>query len=169
MFDVVLNTPFICNANQLTGFYLIQIFTEKLFPFHKICSNFTLKKSTLNTTKFASLKKIHTKIIIVKKNIELNDLGFFCYSAKACPDLSGFMQAHLDRLIQSLCHTSLASPRNFRKLFTNKLAAFSEAFLHTILKGKKRNKVSGHMKHAAMASNVNVANYKHVASDNKNE
>ena len=31
MFDVVLNTPFICNGNQLTGFYLIQIFTEKLF------------------------------------------------------------------------------------------------------------------------------------------
>ena len=59
--------------------------------------------------------------------------------------------------------------RNFRKLFTNKLAAFSEAFLHTILKGEKRNKVSGHMKHAAMASNMNVANYKHVASDNKNE
>ena len=59
--------------------------------------------------------------------------------------------------------------RNFRKLFTKKLAAFSEAFLHTILKGEKRNKVSGHMKHAAMASNMNVANYKHVASDNKNE
>ena len=119
MFDVVLNTPFICNANHLTGFYLIQIFTEKLFPFHKICSNFTLKKPTLNTTKVASLKKIHTKIIIVKKNIELNDLGLICYSAKACPDLSGFIQTHLDRLIQSLCHTSLPSPRRIFEIFAS--------------------------------------------------
>ena len=38
-------------------------------------------------TKFASLKKIHTKIIIVKRNVELNGLGFLCYSSKACPDL----------------------------------------------------------------------------------
>ena len=36
-------------------------------------------------TKFASLKKIHTKIIIVKRNLELNDLGFLYYSAKVCP------------------------------------------------------------------------------------
>ena len=36
-------------------------------------------------TKFASLKKILTKIIIVKINLELNDLGFLYYSAKACP------------------------------------------------------------------------------------
>ena len=50
-----------------------------------------LKKSTLNMTKFASLKKIHTKIIIVKRYLELNDLGFFYYSAKACPDLPGFI------------------------------------------------------------------------------
>ena len=38
-------------------------------------------------TKFASLKKIYTKIIIVKRNVELNGLGFLCYSSKACPDL----------------------------------------------------------------------------------
>ena len=48
-----------------------------------------LKKSALNMTKFASLKKINTKIIIMKRNLELNDLGFLCYSAKTCPDLSG--------------------------------------------------------------------------------
>ena len=42
-------------------------------------------------TKFASLNKIHTKIIIVKINLELNDLGFLYYSAKACPYLSGFI------------------------------------------------------------------------------
>ena len=52
------------------------------------------KKSTLNVTKFVLLKKIHTKIIIVKRNLELNDLGFLCYSAKTCPDLPGFIYAH---------------------------------------------------------------------------
>ena len=42
-------------------------------------------------TKLVSLKKVHTKIIMVKRNLELNDLGFLCYSAKACPDLTGFI------------------------------------------------------------------------------
>ena len=42
-------------------------------------------------TKFASLKKIHTNIIIVKRNLEMNDLGFLCYSAKACSDLFKFI------------------------------------------------------------------------------
>ena len=32
-------------------------------------------------TKFASSKKIHRKIIIVKRNLELNGLGFLYYSA----------------------------------------------------------------------------------------
>ena len=41
--------------------------------------------------KFVSLKKIHSKIIIVKTNLELNDLGFCYYSAKTYPDLSGFI------------------------------------------------------------------------------
>ena len=82
-------------------------------------------------TKSDSLKKIHTKIIIVKRNLELNDLEFLCYSEKkhslTCPGLY--------RLIfQFLYHTFLISPkreidetvnfRNFRKLFTNKFAAF---------------------------------------------
>ena len=48
-----------------------------------------LKKSKLNITKFTSWKKIHTEIIIVKKNLELNDLEFLHYSAKACPDFPG--------------------------------------------------------------------------------
>ena len=50
-----------------------------------------MKKSTLNMTKFASSKKVHTKIILVKRNLELNDLVFLYYSAKAFPDLSGFI------------------------------------------------------------------------------
>ena len=46
-----------------------------------------VKKSTLNITKFVSLKKIHTKIIIIiiivkKSHLELNDLELLCYSAK---------------------------------------------------------------------------------------
>ena len=39
-------------------------------------------KSSLNMTEFASLEKIHTKIIIMKGNIQLNDLGCLTY-----PDL----------------------------------------------------------------------------------
>ena len=57
------------------------------------------KKPTVKMTKFAFLKKIHTKIIIVKISIELNDQGFLCHSAKACPDLSGFIWAHFSIFI----------------------------------------------------------------------
>ena len=42
---------------------------------------FYAKTSTLNMTEFASLKKIHTKIIIVKRNIQFWDVS----------DLSGFI------------------------------------------------------------------------------
>ena len=50
-------------------------------------------------TKFTSLKKIHTKIIIVKRNFELNDLGVLCYSTKACPDLPRFIKVHFSIFI----------------------------------------------------------------------
>ena len=102
MFCWVLNMLFLCNTNQLTSFYLIQFFMEvfskqaiqiwiliPIIPQNMV--KFHSKKSTLNMTKLASLKKIHMKIIIMKRNIELNDLGFLCYSAKACPNLSRFM------------------------------------------------------------------------------
>ena len=52
-------------------------------------------------TKFVSLKKVHTKITMVKRNLELNDLEFLCYSAKAC---------RLDRVYMTY-DTSLISPR----------------------------------------------------------
>ena len=45
-------------------------------------------------TKFASLKKIHAKIIIIKRNPELYNLGFICCLAKLCPDLPGFTQTY---------------------------------------------------------------------------
>ena len=58
-----------------------------------------LKKFSLNMAKFASLKKVHRKSIILKKNLELNDLGFLYYSAKGCSDLSEFIQAHFSIFI----------------------------------------------------------------------
>ena len=95
-------------------------------------------------TKFASLKKIHTKIIIVKRNLELNDLGFFYIQQKhalTCPGLH--------RLIfQSLYHTSLILPkrkideiinfRNFRKLFINNLPWFFGILVPHLEKGKTK-------------------------------
>ena len=68
----------------------------------------------------------------------------------------------LYRLIfQSLYHTSLilakreidetVNFRNFCKLFRNKYAVLFVTFWHPIFKLEKRNEVTGHMKHAAMA------------------
>ena len=83
-------------------------------------------------------------------------------------DFSVIQQKHaltcpgLYRLVfQSLYDTSLISPRwqidetvnfrNFRKLFTNKYAAYLGHCGTLFSNGKKRNEVAGHMKHAAMA------------------
>ena len=142
------------------------------------------KKSTLNMTKFASLKKIHTKIIIVKRKLELNDMGFLYYSAKACPDLSGFIQAHFSILY----HTSFISPkreidetisfRKLRKFLTNELAAFFVAFWHPIFKREKRYEVIGHKaccngRHLQQqcCSNIvpNVASYKKTVISKMNK
>ena len=69
----------------------IQIFTEKFFQrdFWNLDLNYNnstkyiqtsrKRKSTLNMTKFVFVKKIQTKIILAKRNLELNDLGFFSY------------------------------------------------------------------------------------------
>ena len=95
MFDLVLNTSFICTANQLTSFYLIRIFTEKFLTNKGIKiwiliiqrNMFKLHAKKIYT-KYDKVcvfeKKILTKIIIVKRNLEFNDLGFLCYSAKTC-------------------------------------------------------------------------------------
>ena len=63
---------------------LIPIIPRNTFTLHA-------KKIYTKYDKFVSLKKIHTKIIIVKINLEFGDLGFLCYSRKACLDLSGFI------------------------------------------------------------------------------
>ena len=41
-------------------------------------------------TKFASLKKIQ-RSHMMKRNLELSDLGFVCFSTKTSPDLSEFI------------------------------------------------------------------------------
>ena len=96
--------PFICNTNQLTSFHLncffqigywnlglIPIIPQNLLKLYA-------KKSTLNVTKFASLKKISTKIITVKRNIQFWDVS----------DLSGFIYT---LIFQTFYHTSLVSPK----------------------------------------------------------
>ena len=110
MFHLVLNMLYL-QCQPIDRFLFDTNFSRKVFPkqaieiwilipkFHKIRSNFAIKKSTLNVTKFASLQKVHTKIILVKINFELNDLGFLCYSAKVCPDLSRFIKAHFSTFI----------------------------------------------------------------------
>ena len=96
-------------------------------------SNFTVQKTPPNMTKFTSLKKIHTKIIIVqkkKKNLSRMIRVFSVIQQKnalTCPGLYKL-------IFQSLYQTSLVAPkleideivnfRNLRKLFTNKSAAF---------------------------------------------
>ena len=71
-------------------------------------------------TKFPSLKKIYTRIIIVKRNLELNDLGFLCYSAKACPDLCGFIWAHFSIFISHFL--DITKTENRRKSRFSKLS-----------------------------------------------
>ena len=46
-------------------------------------------------TKFASEKKNHTKIILTKRNLKLNDFELLCYSKTQCSDLSRVIYAHL--------------------------------------------------------------------------
>ena len=49
------------------------------------------KKTYIRYGKICIFQEIHTQIIIVKRNLKLNNLGFLYYSAKAWPDLSGFI------------------------------------------------------------------------------
>ena len=56
MFDWVLNTPFMCNANELISFCLIQFLTEKFFQKGWIL----IPINPRNMTKLHA-KKIYTK------------------------------------------------------------------------------------------------------------
>ena len=53
-------------------------------------SNFTLKLIPTKYDKTCVCEEIHARNILSKRNIlELNDLGFLCYSKTPCPDLAG--------------------------------------------------------------------------------
>ena len=83
MFNLVPNTPFIYNANQFTGFYLTQIFTEnflskqaiEIWSLILIIPIIHAKNVYTKYEKICIFEKIHSKIIIVKRN--LNNMGFF--------------------------------------------------------------------------------------------
>ena len=77
--------PFISNPNQVTGFYLLQILIilQNMFKLHT-------KNVYPKYTKFASLKKIQ-RSHMMKRNLEMSDLEFACFSTKTCPDLSEFI------------------------------------------------------------------------------
>ena len=123
--------PFIYNTNQLTSFYLT-IFYRKVFSKQAIeiwilipiipqnMLKLYAKKSTLNMTEFASLKKLTRKLSLWK---EIFSSGM----SLACLDLYKL-------IFQTFYHTSLISLkreidetvnfRNFCKFFTKKLSAF---------------------------------------------
>ena len=135
MFDLVLNTPFICSANQLTGFYLIRISREFFF------SKQTIEIWILILIiPIIHAKKIYTKFdkicIFEKKSTqklpswkEILSWMIWNFSiihqkhALTCPSL-------YRHIFQSLYHTSLIlrkreideiiNFRNFRKLLINK-------------------------------------------------
>ena len=123
--------------------FLIPVIPQNMLKHHA--------EKSLNMTQLTSLKKIHTKIIIMKRNIELNDLR--C----SCPDLYRL-------ILQTFYHTSFldyditktgnwwtVNFRNCLKLFTNKFDTFFVSFWHPIFKQEKWNEVTRHMKHAAIA------------------
>ena len=142
-------------------FYIF--FTEKFFSKEAIEIQFLIPvtpqnmlklhtEKSLNMTQLASLKKIHTKIIIMKRNIQLNDLGCFW--------LVRIYIGPFSKLFIILPFLTMISPkreidetvnfRNCRKLFRNKFATFFVSFWHPIFKQEKQNEVTRHMKHAAM-------------------
>ena len=60
MFDLVLNTPFVCNANQFTDFYLIAIVTKIFFSKKAIEIWILIPTIPRNMSKL-HVKKIYTK------------------------------------------------------------------------------------------------------------
>ena len=96
---------------------LIPIIAQNTLKLHN-------KKIYTKYNKICVFEKVHMKIILVNRKLELNDPGFLCYSEKhhlACPGLYRLT-------FESLYHTSLVSPskwqidetvhfQNFRKLF----------------------------------------------------
>ena len=150
MFDLVLNTSFIFNANQLTGFYLIQIFTE-VFSKQAIKIWIMLKKSTLNMTKFASSKKNALKNYHREKKSGVERSGISLLFSKSMPWLlrvyiGPFFNLYImlpwfhqdEKLMKQLIFQAFAScsQLSFRCFMP---------FWHPIFKLEKWNEVTAHM------------------------
>ena len=80
----------------------------------------------------------------MKRNLALNDLRFLCYSAKICPDLSGYTGffIFISQFLDIAKTREIYETVNFwifRKFFTNKFSVFYVAFWHPIFKRQKRN------------------------------
>ena len=112
------------------------------------------KKSTLNMKKFASLKKVHTKIIMVNQIIK-EILSWMIWDLSVIQQKYALAWPGLYRLIfQKLYDTSLTSPRwyidetvnfrNFPKLFTNKCAAFLGILAPYFQAGKTKQSSRAH-------------------------
>ena len=111
-------------------------------------------------TEFASLKKIHTKITIVKRNIRLNDPAEWS-DLNDLTWMIWLVRIYLRLIFQTLYHTSLISPkreidetvnfRNFRQLFQINFSRFLFHFGTPFSNGKNEKKWQGTWKHAAMA------------------
>ena len=71
MFDLVLNTPFICNANQLT---LSKFFPNRLLKSENMFKLYAQKISTKYNKICFFEKRIHAKFIILKGKLDLSDL-----------------------------------------------------------------------------------------------
>ena len=155
MFELVLNTPFIWNANQLIGFYLIRIFTEIFFSKRTIeiwilgliIPVIHAKKIYAKYDKICTFEKNpHKNYHCEKKSwVEWSEVFSIIQQEHAitCPGLY--------RLIfQSLYHSSLLllkreideiiDFRNFRKLFMNKFTAYFWHFGTPFPNGKNETK-----------------------------
>ena len=127
MFDRVLNTPF--NANQLTGFYLIQIFTEKFFP------NKLWKKST---RKLSSWKEILSWMICNFSVIQQKmPWLIWVYIGSFSVYISHFFD------ITKTGIDEIVNFGNLRKLFTNKCTTFLWHFGTPSSNGKNETQWQG--------------------------
>ena len=135
MFDLVLNTPFICNANQLT---LSKFFPNRLLKSENMFKLYAQKISTKYNKSCFFEKRIHAKFIILKGKLDLNDL--------TCPGLWRI-------IFQSSYHTSLVSRKqeidetvnfqNFWKCLQINWPRFKLPRRHPIFKRKNETKWQG--------------------------
>ena len=159
MFIWVLNTPLILTSNLSSGFCLIQIFTETCFQKGYKNLYFNSKNSTQyiqtspskkftlkNMTKFASVRKIRTKTILVKRNLlEVNDLSKFKPLEHQSWTSLGFLWLSLNyRIIFQLlnCQTHKLLKQQIFKLSDvvhGKICCVFVAFWNPIFKWEKQS------------------------------